>query len=74
MVAEGGRNFAKNRNLRGLGGKGPRPLVGRAPSPGGPGPKPPEDLAHRPLGPGSRHSHWLTSCKSEMHGSGLQKP
>ena len=50
------RRFAKNRNLRGLGflwGKGPRPLVGRAPSPGGPGPKPPGDLAHRPLGPGS---------------------
>ena len=50
----------KNRNLRGLWflwGKGPRPLVGRAPSPGGPGPKPPGDLAHRPLGPGSRHSH-----------------
>ena len=54
----------KNRNWRGLGGflwgKGPRPLAGRAPSPGGPGPKPPGDLAHRPLGPGSRHSHWLT--------------
>ena len=32
-----------------LWGKGPRPLVGRAPSPGGPGPKPPGDLAHRPL-------------------------
>ena len=51
------RRFAKNRNLRGLGGfcgeKGPRPLVGRAPSPGGPGPKPPGDLARRPLGPGS---------------------
>ena len=44
-------------------GKRPRPLVGRAPSPGGPGPKPPGDLAHRPLGPGSRHSHRLTSCK-----------
>ena len=45
------RRFAKNRNLRGLGflwGKGPRPLVGRAPSPGGPGPRPPGDLAHRP--------------------------
>ena len=52
----------KNRNLkRFLWGKGPRPLVGRAPSPGGPGPKPPGDLAHRPLGPGSRHSHRLTS-------------
>ena len=48
----------KNRNLRGLGGgKGPRPLVGRAPSPGGPGPQAPGDLAHRPLGPGSHHSH-----------------
>ena len=45
-----------------LWGKGPRPLVGRAPNPGGPGPKPPGDLAHRPLGPGSRHSHRLTSC------------
>ena len=51
-----------------LWGKGPRPLAGRAPSPGGPGPKPPGDLAHRPLGPGSRHSHdflqakFLTSC------------
>ena len=33
-------------------GKRPRPLVGRAPSPGGPGPKPPTDLAQRPLGPG----------------------
>ena len=47
-----------------LWGKGPRPLVGRAPSPGGPGPKPQVgwflkakpwglgptgDLAHRPL-------------------------
>ena len=31
--------------------KRPRPLVGRAPSPGGPGPKRPGDLAHRPLGP-----------------------
>ena len=40
-------------------GKGPRPLVGRAPSPGGPGPKPPGDLAHRPLGPGSRLFNFL---------------
>ena len=47
-------------------GKGPRPLVGRAPSPGGPGPKPPGDLAPRPLGPGSRHSHRLTSCKPKF--------
>ena len=30
-------------------GKGPRPLVGRAPSPGGPGPKPPGD----PQAPGA---------------------
>ena len=44
-------------------GKRPRPLVGRAPSPGGPGPKPPGDLAHRPLGPGSRDSHRLTQAK-----------
>ena len=52
--------FAKNlQRLGGFWGKGPRPLVGRAPSPGGPGPKPPGDLAHRPLGPGSRG---LTSC------------
>ena len=43
-----------------LWGKGPRPLVGRAP---GPGPKPPGDLAHRCLGPGSRHSHRFTSCR-----------
>ena len=65
------RRFAKNRNLRGLGvflwGKGPRPLVGRAPSPGGPGPKPPGDLAHRPLGPGSRHSHRLTFCSQDFN-------
>ena len=49
MPSPGTRRFAKNRNLRGLGGfcgEGPRPLVGRAPSPGGPGPKPPGDLAH----------------------------
>ena len=66
--------FAKNRNLRGLGGFcGPRPLVGRAPSPGGPGPKPPGDLAHRPLGPGSRHSHRLTSCnRLKPMGPGLK--
>ena len=44
-------------------GKRPRPLAGRAPSPGGPGPKPPGDLAHRPLGPGSRDSHRLTQAK-----------
>ena len=42
-------------------GKGSRPLVGRAPSPGGPGPKPPGDPAQRSLGPGSRHE-FLTSC------------
>ena len=51
------RRFAKNRNLGGF--CGPRPLVGRAPSPGGPGPKPPGDLAHRPLRPGSRHVDFL---------------
>ena len=60
------RRFAKKSYLW---GKGPRPLVGRAPSPGGPGPKPPGDLAHRPLGPGSPLSpvdflqaKFLTSC------------
>ena len=56
--------------------KGPKPLVGRAPSPGGPGPKPPGDLAHRPLRPGSRHSlqaKFLTSlAASQTHGSGSQ--
>ena len=51
------RRFAKNRNLRGLGGfcgfspgpwwAGPQALGARAP-------KAPGDLAHRPLGPGSR--------------------
>ena len=53
-----------------LWGKGPRPLVGRAPSPGG---QPPGDLAHRfwGLDPAT-----LTSCKpsfylvaSQSHGS-----
>ena len=48
-----------------LWGKGPRPLVGRAPSPGGPGPKPPGDLAPRPL-PLSTvdflQAKFLTSC------------
>ena len=68
----------KNRNLRGLVvfvGKRPRPLVGRAPSPGGPGPKPPGDLAHRPLGPGSRHSHWWGSrLRSSISDAGPAGP
>ena len=52
---------AKNRCWVVFVGKGPRPLVGRAPSPGGPGPKPPGDLARKPLGLGSRHSHLAAS-------------
>ena len=72
------RRFAKNRNLRGLGGlgKGPGPwwagpqaLGARAPSPWRPGPQ----------APGARHSSQrLTSCKpnfaSQTHGSGSQNP
>ena len=59
------RRFAKNRNLRGLGGfvgKRPQAAGGPGPKPWGPGPQAP--WRPGPQAPGARHSSQrLTSCK-----------
>ena len=56
-------------------GKGPRPLIGRAPSPGGPGPKPLETWPTGPWGPPLFSALTsLTSCCVSNPWVGSQNP